>query len=125
MTALADQRWTQRQISAAACLLDGARHGQQLVFLGSCMAESRHVLRLIALLEKNEPTPGARISLTNGAERYEHPSGGSVLFRTLNRTNLRGIGADRVLVDEARDLQHEDLRVLEAGGTSLELVDQL
>ena len=123
----ADQRWTPRQVSAAAHLLKHARTGQRLVYLGNCMADARHVLRLIARHEEQEPT-GARVRLGNGLEGYDHhPSGGSILFRTLNHGSaaLHGLSPDRILVDDRRDLRHVDLAIAEHAGASIGLVDDL
>lgn len=121
ITVTAEQRWTPRQVSAAAHLLEHARNGQRLVYLGNCMADARHVLGLVARYEQEEPA-GAQVRLANGVEAYDHPSGGSILFRS---AALHGLSPDRILVDDRRDLGRADLAIAELAGASIGLVDDL
>lgn len=119
------RRWTFRQVAAAAHLLASARTGQRVVYLAGSAAEARAVFDLIALHQVFDPVHGARAHHTNGQERYDHPSGGQILFKVATRSGLRGLTAHRVLVDETRAFIREDLAVMEDAGASIVWVDSL
>ena len=80
--------------------------GRSVVYVGrgvACRAAFESVAELMP--------EAARVFRARGAERIEHPSGGSLRFRRVGawRSNLRGLVADVIILDEAEADRDFDL----------------
>lgn len=78
-----------------------ARAGKRLVYIVERTRDVGPILDRIAAAMTRDRSDSERLVCARGCEEYRHPSGGLITFRSTDSTGLRGISADRVVVDEA------------------------